>query len=404
VASSSAVHERISQQQQDSSSNKSFIQQRIERLYGPAALARGFFTVKTSPHKGHSSKVPLLSKSLNNNNNEQSADEVEATTNRTRARTTDGTCSEAQQPPVFRHLNAEFRQQLQLKKSRSRSIENRLDETVSPSKILSPTDSHPNSSHQSGMTVVAVNSAAAGGSDENGCPNGDVVVINSPRSAIAANDTDQQNLAGHRFLRILDDERQRLNRLILEAEVYLADPAVVSSEELTGKIRAAIGKCKLLLAQKFEQFAGLCRKNLTQNSDEPFPTTAEDLAGFWDMVNIQVDHINTLFGEIQTLQSNGWVEIVATTLSSSNSNNKAVKKSNRSTSNAKASVANTPRSAKAEEAAKAREEARRKMMEDRKRMMKAKKAEDWVITEKPETNGDVETVQPQKNVDGEVIV
>ena len=223
----------------------------------------------------------LCSKSLNNNNNEQSADEVEATTNRTRARTTDGTCSEAQQPPVFRHLNAEFRQQLQLKKSRSRSIENRLDETVSPSKILSPTDSHPSSSHQSGMTVVAVNSAAAGGSDENGCcPNGDVVVINSPRSAIAANDTDQQNLAGHRFLRvrkkfrliravnlitsfvslfvhvwqILDDERQRLNRLILEAEVYLADAAVVSSEELTGKIRAAIGKWKLLLAQKFEKW------------------------------------------------------------------------------------------------------------------------------------------------------
>jgi discs, large-associated protein 1 len=116
----------------------------------------------------------------------------------------------------------------------------------------------------------------------------------------------------------------------------------------------------------------------TQNSDEPFPTTSEDLAGFWDMVNIQVDHINTLFGELHTLQSNGWVEVVAaSTLSSSSSNNKAVKKSNRSTSNAKASVASTPRSAKAEEAAKAREGARRKMMEDRKRMMKAKKAEGW---------------------------
>ena len=40
------------------------------------------------------------------------------------------------------------------------------------------------------------------------------------------------------------------------------DSHVQSSEELTGKIRAAVGKAKLLLAQKFEQFAGLCRKNL----------------------------------------------------------------------------------------------------------------------------------------------
>lgn len=44
--------------------------------------------------------------------------------------------------------------------------------------------------------------------------------------------------------------------------MYLLDPAVASSEELTGKICAAVGKCKLLLSQKFEQFAGLCRKNL----------------------------------------------------------------------------------------------------------------------------------------------
>lgn len=40
------------------------------------------------------------------------------------------------------------------------------------------------------------------------------------------------------------------------------DSKVEACEELTGKIRAATGKARLLLAQKFEQFAGLCHKNL----------------------------------------------------------------------------------------------------------------------------------------------
>lgn len=46
-----------------------------------------------------------------------------------------------------------------------------------------------------------------------------------------------------------------------------------------------------------------------QNCDEPFPTTGEDLAGFWDMVNIQVEHVKSLFHEIQTLRNNGWLEV-----------------------------------------------------------------------------------------------
>ena len=60
----------------------------------------------------------------------------------------------------------------------------------------------------------------------------------------------------------MDEERKKLDVMILEVESYLSDAAVVSSEELTGQIRAAVGKCKLLVAQKFEQFCGLCHKNL----------------------------------------------------------------------------------------------------------------------------------------------
>lgn len=65
-------------------------------------------------------------------------------------------------------------------------------------------------------------------------------------------------------LQILEDETKRIQIVIAKNEVYLLDDRVQSSEELTGKIRAAVGKAKLLLAQKFEQFAGLCRKNLVR--------------------------------------------------------------------------------------------------------------------------------------------
>lgn len=47
----------------------------------------------------------------------------------------------------------------------------------------------------------------------------------------------------------------------------------------------------------------------TQSSDEPFPTTSQDLAGFWDLVMIQVDDVNGLFAEIDSLKKNGWKEI-----------------------------------------------------------------------------------------------
>lgn len=46
-----------------------------------------------------------------------------------------------------------------------------------------------------------------------------------------------------------------------------------------------------------------------QNSNEPFPTTSEDLAGFWDMVMLQVEHVNRLFEEITTLRAANWVEV-----------------------------------------------------------------------------------------------
>ncbi|XP_057379388.1 uncharacterized protein LOC130701428 [Daphnia carinata] len=301
--------------------SKSVIQQRIERLYGPAALAGGFFLVK-SPLK--TSKEPLKNIPLHNNNNTQE--------------TTDGCAT----PPVFRHLNAEFRQQLKLKDKRSPESTKTVVATVELTTIASNNDSQ--------VTRESVET------------NGEATSIDD----------------GHKFLKILEVEKNRIQLVIAKNELYLLESHVQSSEELTGKVRAAVGKAKLLLAQKFEQFAGLCRKNLTQSPDEPFPTTGQDLAGFWDMVTIQVEHINSLFAEIKQLRDNNWVIPEQPTVA-------PVTKPSKSKNKSSTNSSGPARSAKAQEAAKLREEARRKMMEERRKLAKAKKNDDWVIDEKSET-------------------
>lgn len=47
----------------------------------------------------------------------------------------------------------------------------------------------------------------------------------------------------------------------------------------------------------------------TSCPDEEFPTTCEDLAGFWDMVSIQVEDIKQSLQEIETLRANNWQEV-----------------------------------------------------------------------------------------------
>lgn len=53
-------------------------------------------------------------------------------------------------------------------------------------------------------------------------------------------------------------------------------------------------------------FLGLCLTSMNQIPGEKFPTTNEDLQGFWDMVMLQVDHVDSLFKEIEIFRANNW--------------------------------------------------------------------------------------------------
>jgi hypothetical protein len=78
--------------------------------------------------------------------------------------------------------------------------------------------------------------------------------------------------------------------------------------KVIGKIQAAIGKTKLLINKKFKQFKGLCDQNINKNTDNEggFVPLDKDLAGFWDMVNIQIDDVVNMFNEIDKIKNNNW--------------------------------------------------------------------------------------------------
>ena len=44
--------------------------------------------------------------------------------------------------------------------------------------------------------------------------------------------------------------------------------------------------------------------------EDPFVPTFEDLAGFWDMVYLQVQHVNSLFADLYELRKNKWIQQV----------------------------------------------------------------------------------------------
>ncbi|TNN73162.1 Disks large-associated protein 4 [Liparis tanakae] len=58
------------------------------------------------------------------------------------------------------------------------------------------------------------------------------------------------------------------------------------------------------MTKKFEQFRGLCKENLDVNS-KPRPT-AQDLAGFWDLLQLSIEDISMKFDELYQLKANNW--------------------------------------------------------------------------------------------------
>ncbi|KAG8013009.1 Disks large-associated protein 2, partial [Nibea albiflora] len=71
-----------------------------------------------------------------------------------------------------------------------------------------------------------------------------------------------------------------------------------------GKIRSAVGSAQLLMSQKFQQFYWLCQQNLDPSA-MPRPTS-QDLAGFWDLLQLSIDDVTLKFDQLQQIKNNNW--------------------------------------------------------------------------------------------------
>lgn len=282
---------------------KSFIQQRVERLYGPGALAQGFFNQKR--HKNGQSEEDyedpkvLTEKSLNcpNDRFNQSytpkrSSGLFESENYASPNGSDPNLS----LPVLRHLRPEFRAQLPIlspKKSSKSEI------AISPEKCDIPIEKKTELDKsvedvKSRVSVINLNDTDV--VEENGATiekNGDEVVRD-----------------GHYFLDLEKKETDRLIAMAVSIESELETLQNLNiSEEVLGLLRSASGKARLLATQKMQQFQGLCYNNINERGDEQFPTTLGDLQGFWDMVCLQVRNVDALFAHIELLRKNQWVEL-----------------------------------------------------------------------------------------------
>ncbi|XP_061731396.1 disks large-associated protein 4 isoform X2 [Nerophis ophidion] len=107
---------------------------------------------------------------------------------------------------------------------------------------------------------------------------------------------------GHWFLKLLQAETGRMEGWCQQMEQETLDHQL--SEEVLGKVRSAVGSAQLLISQKFQQFRGLCEQNLNVNAS-PRPTP-QDLAGFWDLLQLSIEDISLKFDELYHLKSNDW--------------------------------------------------------------------------------------------------
>ncbi|KAK7142350.1 hypothetical protein R3I94_011885 [Phoxinus phoxinus] len=107
---------------------------------------------------------------------------------------------------------------------------------------------------------------------------------------------------GSWFMQLLHTETKKMEGWCKELEGEAEENDM--SEEILGKIRSAVGSAQLLMSQKFQQFYWLCQQNLDPSA-MPRPTS-QDLAGFWDLLQLSIDDVTSKFNELQKIKSNDW--------------------------------------------------------------------------------------------------
>ncbi|XP_023930731.1 uncharacterized protein LOC106178960 isoform X2 [Lingula anatina] len=174
---------------------------------------------------------------------------------------------------------------------------------------------------------------------------------------------------GHYFLNAMHEEERRLQHLCDLAEADLQQEDL--SDDVAGILRAATGKAHLMLHLKFKQFGELCEKNLSPDPDDPFETRGGDLAGFWDMVLLQIEDLDSMFVQIDRMRASGWRDMPE----EKNDDVTPLSDEKKMSSKVKTPVKHSPRSkTPRSEAAKKRDEARKRMLATKRKEMRIRRS------------------------------
>ncbi|XP_068160425.1 disks large-associated protein 1 isoform X1 [Antennarius striatus] len=111
---------------------------------------------------------------------------------------------------------------------------------------------------------------------------------------------------GRWFLKLLQAEMDRMEGWCRQMEQDEMENEL--PDEILGKIRSAVGSAQLLMSQKFQQFRELCEENQNPNA-HPRPIS-QDLAGFWDMLQLSIENISLKFDELHQLKANNWKPLI----------------------------------------------------------------------------------------------
>lgn len=102
----------------------------------------------------------------------------------------------------------------------------------------------------------------------------------------------------------LNDETEILQSKCKEWQKILHEDQV--PEEVSEKIRVAVGQSKLLLKEKFKEFEELLEKADSEANDCK-PVTTTDLTGYWEVICLQVTDVKKKYVELQALKQSKWM-------------------------------------------------------------------------------------------------
>uniref|UniRef100_A0A3Q2D0S0 Discs, large (Drosophila) homolog-associated protein 3 n=1 Tax=Cyprinodon variegatus TaxID=28743 RepID=A0A3Q2D0S0_CYPVA len=107
---------------------------------------------------------------------------------------------------------------------------------------------------------------------------------------------------GEFFLRLLQTEVERMEGWCQNMEREAEENEL--PEEALELIRNAVGSAQMLMSQKVQQFFRLCQQSIDPSA-YPQPTS-QDLASFWDLLQLNIEDVRVRFQDLQKLKDSGW--------------------------------------------------------------------------------------------------